>query len=321
MQAITLEQGQYVLKDIAPPAPKVEDVLIKVAYAGVNRADLLQRLGKYPLPERTPAIPGLEVSGQITACGNLVRDFKVGDKVCALLPEGGFGEYATAHISTVLPVPERVSLENAAALPEACFTSWISLAWQARLRRGEVVVIHGGASGIGTIAIQMARMLGARIFATAGTQEKCDVCQKLGAERAILHTKEDFVSLVKNATDDKGADVVLDMVGGDYVARNMECLTRGGRLCTIAFLRGSKITLNLSPILLKNLSIMGSTLRTRPLHEKARITAELRERVWPTVALGTLKPVIDRVFPLAEATKALQRMEEGLNIGKILLKM
>lgn len=321
MRAVALTQGKYSLSKCSIPVPAPHEVLIKVAYAGVNRADLLQKQGRYPLPERNPPIPGMEVSGEIAGLGTAVKDWKVGDKVCALLSEGAFGEYVCAAASLVLDIPDSVTLEQAAALPEACFTVWISFSWQAGLKSNETVLIHGGASGIGSIAIQMARLLGARVLATAGTEEKCAMCKKLGVEKAIHYPTEDYVAAVKNATEGRGVDVILDMVGGDYFERNLDCLAEDGRLCIIAFLKGSKLAVNLSPILLKRLSVMGSVLRARPLAQKARIASELRENVWPAVAQGTVKPVIDRIFSLEMAEKALLRMDQGLNIGKILLKI
>jgi len=321
MRAVVLAQGEYQLTECATPSPKPQEVLIKVAYAGVNRADLFQKQGRYPLPENNPPVPGMEVSGEIIECGAEVAGWKKGDKVCALLSEGGFAEYVCAPSSLVLPVPETVRLEQAAALPEGCFTVWISFVWQAGLKKDETVLIHGGTSGIGSLAIQIAKMLGARVFTTAGTDIKCVLCEKLGVDRAINYHKEDYVAVVKEATQGKGVNVILDMVGGSYFMRNLDALAMDGRLCIIAFLEGSKIEASLSPILLKRLSVMGSTLRSRPLEQKARIAKEVQNNVWSAVAQGAVKPVIDRIFPLEEAQKALSRMEQGLNIGKILLKL
>jgi len=325
MQAIILENpgrsGRYRLSACPAPTPAEGQVLIRTAYAGVNRADLLQKQGRYPLPEHMPSVPGMEVSGEVVGCGNNVAEFKQGDKVCALVSEGAFAGNVVVNAQHVLPVPAGVTLEHAAALPEACFTVWISLVWQARLAAGETVLVHGGASGIGTIAIQIAKLLGARVFATAGSAEKCSHCKHIGAERAIAYREEDFVAVTKELTQGKGVDVILDMVGGDYFGRNLECLAHAGRLAIIAFLQGAKIEANLAPVLLKHLQITGSTLRSRPAHEKARLAAELKETVWKAVACGTIKPVIDSVFSLVEAEKALSRMDQGLNIGKILLKL
>ncbi len=321
MQAIILEQGYYNFNKCPLPLCTPDHVLIKVAYAGVNRADLLQKQGRYPLPECSPAIPGMEVSGEIVECGNTVAPFKKGAKVCALVSEGGYGEYVLAHQALVLPVPEGISLESAAGLPEACFTVWISLVWQAKLKAGETLLIHGGSSGIGSIAIQIGRLLGARVFTTSGSDEKCMVCEQCGAVKAINYRKADYVSIIKEQTANQGVDVILDMVGGDYFQRNLECLNKEGRLCIIAFLQGSKMPVNLSPILFKHLSVMGSTLRARPLQEKAQIASELYKNVWKAIEKGLVKPVIDQIFPLCDAEKALLRMEEGLNVGKILLRI
>jgi len=320
MQAIVLDQGQYTLRECEMPVAGAGEVLIKVMYAGLNRADLFQKQGRYPLPQHSPAIPGMEISGEVIQADKNVG-LQSGDKVCALLREGAFAEYVVAPASLVFPVPDTLSLEEASALPEACFTSWISLVWQARIQPSETILIHGGASGIGSIAIQVAVLLGARVFATAGTKEKCLMCEKLGAEKAIYYREEDYVKVIKEKTNNKGVDVILDMVGGDYFERNLESLAHGGRLSIIAFLRGPKVVVNLSPILLKHLSVMGSTLRSRPQPEQEQIAKELRENLWKAVEKGKLKPVIDRIFPLQEAEKALERMDQGLNVGKILFKI
>jgi len=321
MRAVVLRQGHCIAEECPVPECKPGEVLVKVAYAGVNRADLLQKQGKYPLPDQTPAIPGLEVAGEIVAFAQGASSFKIGDKVCALLSQGGYGEYVAVPSALVLPLPGNLTLEVAAGLPEACFTVWISLVWQARIAAGETVLIHGGASGIGSLAIQIARFLGARAFATAGSAEKCALCERLGAEQVIAYRTQDYVAAVKDATSGKGVDVILDMVGGDYFERNLRALAPGGRLCIIAFQQGAKVVANLAPLLLQHLSIMGSTLRPRPLAEKAQIARELQESLWEAVGKGGIKPVIDRIFPLEEAEKALLHMEQGLNLGKILLKL
>ena len=319
MRAICLSGNKYHLEDIIVPSPKDDELLINVAFAGINRADLFQKEGRYPLPEHK--VPGLEVSGVVEACGRDVTGFKPGDHFCALVSEGAFAEYIAVPAAQALPVPPEISLDEAAALPEAAFTAWVSLVWQAHIQPGETVLIHGGAGGIGSLAIQIARELGAQVFTTAGTPEKCAACTKLGAH-AINYQSEDFVEVIARETSGKGVDVILDVVGGDYVARNLKALALDGRLCIIAFLKGSKIETNLSPILLKHLSVMGSTLRARPAEEKAKIAAELKERIWPALARKNgIKPLISRIFPLEEAEKALESMHQGLNCGKILLKI
>lgn len=323
MHAIVLDspgpQGCYRLAECEAPIARAGQVLIRAAYAGINRADLLQKQGRYPLPQAH--IPGMELSGEIIACGEGVARFKIGDTVCALVSEGAFAEYVAVDAQHVLPLVGGHSLEEAAALPEACFTVWISLMWQARLKAGESVLIHGGTSGIGSIAIQIAKLLGARAFSTSGSPEKCRLCEKLGVDLAIDYKKEDFVAHIKDATNGRGVDVILDMVGGDYFERNMNALAHSGRLAIIALQKGAKTEVSLAPILLKHLSITGSTLRSRPAYEKAQLAAEVEANLWPAVAEGRLKPVIDHIFPLKEAEKALGRMDQGLNIGKILLKI
>lgn len=321
MRAMVLEEGAYSLRDVPIPAPRADEVCIKVAYAGVNRADLFQKQGKYPLPEKHPAIPGLEVSGVVTQCGSEVKHITVGQEVCALLSEGAFAEYAVVAEGQVLPLPPHCGLREAAALPEAAMTAWISLKWQARLVAGETVLIHGGASGVGSLAIQMAIHLGARVFATAGSEEKCNACRRLGAT-AIPYRQQDFVTVITEATGGRGVDVVLDMVGGDYVQRNFSALAHGGRLCFISFLKGAKVEVNFGPVLLKHLTVTGSTLRARPAHEKTRLAAEIRDALWPVIGVESgINPLIDNVFVLEEAEKALSHMEQSLNVGKILLKI
>lgn len=320
MQAIVLENGQYSLRECKEPTLAPENLQIKVAYAGVNRADLFQKLGKYPLPVSKPPIPGMEVSGEVIKCGEDTREFRIGDKVCALLGEGAFAERISVPASLVLPLPKSVTLEEGAALPEACFTAWVNLVWQAKLKAGETVLIHGGASGIGIVAIGIARLLGARVFATAGTDEKCAACVKVGAE-AINYKTEDYVERVRALTGGKGVDVIMDMVGGDYFGRNLECLAQGGRLTIIALLKGAKVEASISPILLKHLTVTGSTLRARTTAEKAQMAKEIKKTLWPRLEKGELKPVIDQIFSLKDTEKALVRMQEGLNVGKILIKV
>lgn len=316
MRAVVISYSQYILKDIARPQLKPGEVLIKVAYAGVNRADLFQTQGKYPLPES--GVPGLEVSGEIVECAGDVPTFKPGDKVCAILSEGAFAEYIAVQVGQVMHVPRGLGFAEAACIPEAAFTAWVSLVWQANLQKGEKVLIHGGASGIGILAIQIARTLGAEVFATAGSAEKCAACKTAGA-RAINYTKDDFVKVVEGAG---GVDVILDMVGGDYFARNLAALNKNGRLCIIAMLKGPKVEASISPILLKHLKVMGSTLRSRSAAEKTAIARELQEKLWNSIGTDKrIKPMIAQVFPLNEAEKALAFMDKGLNVGKILLKI
>ncbi len=301
------------------PRPKASQVLIKVAAAGLNRGDIIQRQGFYPPPPGASEILGLEVGGTIVACGNNVQHFKIGDGVCALLPGGGYAEYCVADEAVVFPLPKGYSAQESAALPEAFMTVWTNLYDGAKLLRGETLLVHGGSSGIGTAAIALASALGARVFATAGSDEKCKVCVELGAERAVNYTKEDFVEAFKGATLDKGVDVILDMVGGDYVQRNITLASARGRIVNIAFMKGHKVELNLLPVMLKRLTLTGSTLRARPLAEKGAIAKAVMANVWPLLDNGRIKPVIDRIFPLGEVAEAHRRMEESAHIGKILL--
>ena len=304
----------------AVPAPGLGEVLIEVAAAGVNRPDVMQRQGAYPPPPGASDIPGLEVSGSVVVCGPGAHRYKAGDAVCALVHGGGYAEYCVAPEGQTLPVPEGLGVTDAAGLPETCFTVWTNLFERARLRAGERVLVHGGSSGIGTTAIQIASALGVRVFATAGSPEKCAACERLGAERAIDYRSEDFVAAVKDLTGGEGVDVVLDMVGGSYVERNLAALRPEGRLAQIAFLEGSTCRLDLNRLMRKRLTITGSTLRPQSVESKARIGAALEESVWPLVEQGLVRPVIDSRFPLDRAAAAHARMEEGRHIGKILLE-
>lgn len=303
------------------PQPAPGEVLIKVATAGVNRPDCLQRQGGYPPPPGASDIPGLEVAGTIVAFGEGVTEWRMGDKVCALLTGGGYAEYCTAPVPQCLPIPAGLSLAQAAALPETSFTVWSNVFDRARLQPGETLLVHGGASGIGTTAIQLAKALGSRVFATVGGVEKMQPCLDLGAECVINYREEDFVQVVKKATNNQGVNVILDMVGGDYVQRNLSALAVEGRLVFIAFLRGAKMELNLAPVMMKRLAITGSTLRARPVADKAPIAQALRETVWPLIANGTVKPIIDQIFPFTEAAAAHALMESNRHIGKILLQV
>jgi NADPH2:quinone reductase len=304
---------------VTRPVPGRGEVLIKVAAAGLNRADIAQARGVYPPPPGAPATLGLEVSGSIAALGDGVVGHHIGEQVCALLTGGGYAEYCVAAIECLLPIPKDVSLIEAAALPEVHFTVWTNLMDAARLKPGESVLIHGGSSGIGTAAIQLCAALGHTVFATAGSAEKCAACEKLGATRAINYREEDFVEAIKSATSGKGVNVILDMVGGDYIEKNFRALAVSGRLVNIAFQGGMKAEVNFGLMLVKRLSFLATTLRARPNEEKAAIRDALLKTVWPLIGQGKIKPVIDRVFPLAEAQAAHDRMAGSGHIGKILL--
>lgn len=323
MTAIEIAEpgGPEVLRPIrtTPPALGPDEVLIKVGAAGVNRPDVLQRMGAYPPPAGASPLPGLEVAGTVVACGAEVDDWTTGDRLCALVTGGGYAEYCAAPAPQCLPVPGGLSDVEAAALPETFFTVWTNVFDRAGLRSGESVLIHGGTSGIGTTAIQLARAFGARVFATAGSDDKCRACADLGADRAINYRTEDFAAVIKDATDGRGVDVILDMVGGDYLARNIACLAVEGRHVSIAFLAGAKVTLNLQPIMVKRLTLTGSTLRARPVAEKALIAQALKASVWPLLEAGTVKPIVHRTFALEEAAAAHRLMESSAHIGKIVL--
>ena len=300
------------------PVPTDSQVLIKVAAAGVNRPDVFQRMGFYPPPPGVTDIPGLEASGTIVAVGSAVQRWKVGDQVCALLSGGGYAEYAVAEESICLPIPEGLSLTDAAALPETCFTVWHNLFERAELQAGEWLLVHGGSSGIGTTAIQMASAMGIKVIATAGSDEKCAACEKLGAVKAINYREQDFVQACQETTG-TGVNVILDMVGGDYVQQNFAACAPKARIVNIAFLRGSKVEVDLLPLMLKQLVLTGSTLRAQPIENKARIAAGVESQVWPLIAQGKFKPVINSSYPLAKASEAHTLMESNQHIGKLLL--
>jgi putative PIG3 family NAD(P)H quinone oxidoreductase len=301
------------------PRPGKGELLVKVAAAGVNRPDVLQRQGHYNPPPGTTDIPGLEIAGTVVALGPGVSGWKEGDTVCALLAGGGYAEYAAAPAPQCLPVPRGFSMIEAAALPETVFTVWTNVFERGRLQRGESFLVHGGSSGIGTTAIQLASAWGARVFATAGDDAKCRACETLGAEKCVNYRSEDFVEVVGKLTDGKGVDVILDMVGGDYVARNLALLGLEGRLVQIAFLRSPKVELNLMPVMLKRLTFTGSTLRARSVEQKGAVARGVRENVWPLIEAGKVKPVIHKTFPLREAAAAHRLMESSAHIGKIVL--
>jgi putative PIG3 family NAD(P)H quinone oxidoreductase len=300
------------------PKPGLGEVLIQVAAAGVNRPDVLQRQGNYPVPPGASDIPGLEVAGEIVALGPDTGEWQCGDRVMALLAGGGYAEYASAPAAQCLPVPKGFTMIEAAAVPETFFTVWTNVFERGGLRSGESLLVHGGASGIGTTAVQLGAAFGARVFATAGAREKCRACERLGAERAIDYKTEDFVEVVKQLTGGKGVDVILDMVGGDYVVRNVAAAAVEGRIVSIAFLRGAKVEINLAPIMAKRLVLTGSTLRPRSVEQKARIADALRAKVLPLLDSGQIKPVIDATFPLTRAADAHRRIDAD-HTGKIVL--
>lgn len=325
MRAIEVENpGQgYVLKvsETAEPAPGPGEILIRNAAAGINRADLVQAMGGYPPPPGAPSTLGLEVSGEIVALGDGVSGWTVGDKVCALLGGGGYAEYSAVSQQSILPLPKGVSLIDGAALPEVHFTVWTNLIDTARLKPGESVLIHGGSSGIGTAAIQLCAARGHMVFTTAGSDEKCAAIVKLGANRAINYRKEDFVDVVKSETAGKGVDVILDMVGGDYIQRNMSAAALWGRIVNIAYQSGMQANVNFAPLLMKRLSLLATTLRARSNDEKGVIRDSLLREVWPLIEASKIKPVIDKIYPLAEAQAAHAHMAKSAHIGKILLTL
>ncbi len=301
------------------PVPGPGEVLIKVTAAGVNRPDVLQRLGKYPPPPGASDIPGLEVAGHIADRGEGVVEWQAGDAVCALLSGGGYAEYCVAPQLQCLRPPAGLLLRAAAGLPETFFTVWTNVFERGRLQKGETILIHGGSSGIGTTAIQLAHAFGARVLATAGSEEKCDACRRLGAEVAVNYRTTDFVAALKEATNGRGVDLILDMVAGDYVARNLDLLAADGRLVQIAFLKTSKVELDLMQVMRRRLTITGSTLRPRSPEEKGQIARALEQHVWPLIEAGRVKPLIHAEFPLAQAADAHRMMEAGEHIGKIIL--
>ena len=318
---ITAPGGPEMLKPAQRPMPKPEagEVLIKVEAAGVNRPDVAQRKGEYPPPAGASDIPGLEIAGTVAALGVGVKQLKLGDKVCALVTGGGYAEYCAAPAPQCLPVPTGLSMIEAAGLPETFFTVWSNVFIRGRLQPGETILIHGGSSGIGTTAIQLAHAFGARVVATAGSDEKCAACRRLGADDAINYRTTDFVKRAKELTGGKGVELVLDMVGGDYLQRNLSALAVEGRLVQIAFLKPSKVEFDFMPMMLKRLTLTGSTLRARSVEQKAEIARPLREKVWPLLDQGKIKPLIHATFPLAEAAAAHRLMESSAHIGKIIL--
>jgi len=305
----------------AVPQPKAGEILVRVRAAGVNRPDVLQRQGSYAPPPGASDIPGLEIAGDVVALGEGVKRYRIGDAVVALLAGGGYAEYATVHESTALPLPSGYSYSEAAAIAETFFTVWHNVFERGGLKEGETLLIHGGSSGIGTTAIQLAKAFGAKVIITAGSADKCEACLKLGADRAVNYRDEDFVTVVKEFTGGNGADVILDMVGGDYVDRNYKAAAEDGRIVQIAFLNGAKATANFAILMTKRLTHTGSTLRSRSVEFKAGIARELEAKVWPLLAERKVAPVMDMTFPLKDAWKAHERMEGSQHIGKIVLEV
>lgn len=312
--------GPDVLRPVSVPVPVPGhgQIVVRLAYAGVNRPDALQRAGLYAPPASASPLPGLEGAGTVVETGPGVTRWKIGDKVCALFPGGGYAEYATCPETHALPIPRGMGLREAACLPETCYTVWSNVVMRGGLRAGERFLVHGGTSGIGTTAIQIARALGARVFATAGTPEKARICESLGAERGIDYKAEDFVGLLRA---EGGADLILDMVGGPYLPRNVKALADEGRLVQIAFLQGAKVELNFAEVMLRRLTITGSTLRAQSDQAKARIAAKLEAHVWPLIEAGQFRVVIDSEYPLAQAPAAHWRLESAGHVGKIVLKV
>jgi NADPH2:quinone reductase len=303
------------------PAPMANEILVKVAAAGVNRPDVLQRMGKYPVPPGASDLPGLEIAGEVVAVGPGAALWKPGDRVCALVSGGGYAEYCVVPEVQALPVPKGLTMTEAASLPETCYTVWSNVYDRGRLAPGESLLVQGGSSGIGVTAIQMAVAMGNRVFATAGSDEKCAACVQLGAEKAFNYKTQDFAVELKTATGGKGVDVILDMVGGSYVPRELKSLADDGRLVFIAMLGGSKAELDINEVMRRRLTISGSTLRPRPVAFKGAIARSLREKIWPLVEAGRIKPVIYKTFALEQASEAHRLMESSQHIGKIVLSV
>jgi NADPH2:quinone reductase len=319
MIVIEIENGALKPARRNMPTPSANQVLIKVAAAGINRPDVMQRKGLYPPPPGAPDIPGLEVAGTIQALGDNIHHLHEGDRVCALVTGGAYAEYCLASAALCLPVPKGLSFIQAAALPETFFTVWSNVFDRAYLRPGETLLIHGGTSGIGTTAIQLGKAFNAKVIVTAGSKTKCEFCLQLGADTAINYKEQDFVEEIMRVTGNKGVDVILDMIGGDYFPRNLKCMADDARLVQIAIQGGPKAEINLLPVMLKRLTITGSTLRARDDAFKAAIAAKLHEKVWPLLEYGQIKPVINSTFALTDAAKAHQLMESSQHIGKIIL--
>lgn len=310
-----------VLGERDKPEPKADELLVRVRAAGVNRPDCLQRMGAYPPPPGASDIPGLEIAGEVEAVGEGVTRHRPGDKVCALVPGGGYAEYCVVHESNALPVPGSLTLNEAAAVPETFFTVWSNVFDRGGLKKGETLLVHGGTSGIGTAAIQLAKAFGAHVFATAGSEEKCAAMRDLGADLAINYREDDFVEVIRGTTEKKGVDLILDMVGGDYTNRNFKVAAVEGRIVQIAFLNGNRAEIDLSQVMTKRLTLTGSTLRARDVGFKAEIARALHQHVWPLLNERAIAPVMDSIYPLAQAHAAHERMEESGHIGKIVLEI
>jgi NADPH:quinone reductase len=325
MRAVEISSpgGPEMLKarELPRPAPKPNEILIKVAAAGVNRPDVLQRMGLYPVPPGASPLPGLEVAGEVVEKGAAVTLWRPGDRVCALANGGGYAEYCAVPEGQVLPVPKNLSMTEAASLPETFFTVWANVYERGRLAPGETLLVQGGTSGIGVAAIQMAAATGNRVFATAGSEEKCAACLRLGAEKAFNYRSEDWSAAARAASGGKGVDVILDMVGGDYVPKELKCLAEEGRLVFIAFLRGPKAELDIAQVMQRRLTVTGSTLRPRSSEFKGAVAKSLRERIWPLVAAGRIRPQVYKTFPLAQAAEAHRLMESSQHVGKIVLTL
>jgi len=311
------EKLELVTRTVPNPGPS--EILVKIAACGINRPDIMQREGTYPPPKGASDLPGLEIAGQVVSIGSNVTTFEIGQEVAALLAGGGYAEYCVASAPLALPIPNGLSMIEAAGIPETFATVWTNVFERAHLKKGETFLVHGGTSGIGTAAIQLAKQFGATVLTTAGSSKKCVFCEELGADLAVPYKDEDFVTAVKTFTDGRGVDVILDMVGGDYVRRNLECLGTKGRLVQIAFLKSAKVELDLTRLLLKRLTLAGSVLRSRTVEDKARVMAGLSEHVWPIIEANRVRPIIDSTFPLKDAAKAHLRMETSEHIGKIVL--
>jgi NADPH2:quinone reductase len=301
------------------PAARPQEILVKVAAAGVNRPDVMQRMGLYPPPPGATDIPGLEIAGEIVAVGNAVKRWKIGDRVMALVIGGGYAEYCLAHESHALPVPDRLSLIEAAAMPETFFTVWYNVFERGRLSSGETLLVHGGSSGIGTTAIQLGKAYGARVIVTAGSAEKCAACRKLGADIAVNYKTEDFVAATKAATAGRGADVIVDIIGGEYIDRNYDAAAVEGRILQVAFQSAPRATVDFRRLMFKRLTHTGSTLRARSVEDKGAIARAVEAKVLPLIAAGTVKPLIDSTFQLQQAAAAHARMESSQHVGKIVL--